>query len=83
MSFLKDSTLSGEIHIENGKSYQLLIQIQDYNKNTCHLEAYLKGIPEIISPEIDTENLILKENEYNFEFVDKSVFFPKGVFFMT
>ena len=38
-----------------------LIQIQDYNKNTCHLEAYLKGIPEIISPEIDTENLILKE----------------------
>ena len=81
MSFLKDSTLSGEIHIENGKSYQLLIQIQDYNKNTCHLEAYLKGIPEIISPEIDTENLILKENEYNFEFVDKSVSFPKRSFF--
>ena len=81
MSFLKDSTLSGEIHIENGKSYQLLIQIQDYNKNTCHLEAYLKGIPEIISPELDTENLILKENEYNFEFVDKSVSFPKRSFF--
>ena len=82
MSFLKDSTLSGEIHIENGKSYQLLIQIQDYNKNTCHLEAYLKGTPEIISPEIDTENLILKENEYNFEFVDKSVSFPKRSFFL-
>ena len=81
ISFLKDSTLSGEILIENGKSYQLLIQIQDYNKNTSHLEVYLKGIPEIISPEMDTENLILKENEYNFEFEDKSVFFPKNSFF--
>ncbi len=81
ISFLKDSNLSGEILIENGKSYQLLIQIQDYNKNTSHLEVYLKGIPEIISPEMDVENLILKENEYNFEFEDKSVFFPKKSFF--
>ena len=81
ISFLKDSTLSGEILVENGKSYQLLIQIQDYNKNTSHLEVYLKGIPEIISPEMDVENLILIENEYNFEFENKSVFFPKKSFF--
>ena len=47
MSFLKDSTLSGEILIENGKSYQLLIQIQDYNKNTCHLELTSKEFQKL------------------------------------
>ncbi len=80
-SFLKESNQNGEMKIDSGKSYQLVIELKDYKKNTSYVEAYLTGADPIFSKEMKTDILIKPEENYLFEFENNSVFFPKNSFF--
>ena len=80
-SFLKESNQNGEMKIDSGKSYQLVIELKDYKKNTSYVEAYLTGADQIFSKENKTDILIKPEENYLFEFENNSVFFPKNSFF--
>jgi hypothetical protein len=69
------------MQIDPGKSYQLLIELNDYNKNTSYVEVYLTGSKEIFNQKKKKNNLIKPMEEYLYEFNDKSVYFEKDSFF--
>jgi hypothetical protein len=81
LSFLKNLTGTGELEIESGKSYQLLVEIKDYHQNTTTIEAYLTGTSEKRTPNTDFENILDPSKDYLFDLEDKSVYFPKESFF--
>jgi hypothetical protein len=81
LSFLKNLTGTGELEIESGKSYQLLVEIKDYHQNTTTIEAYLTGTSEKSTPNTDFENILDPSKDYLFDLEDKSVYFPKESFF--
>jgi hypothetical protein len=79
-SFLIEKATTGEMKINVGKSYQILIEVSDYNGNTSYIEAYITGVET-------TENGLLENNfldshkDYLFDFETKEVYFPKNSFF--
>ena len=81
LSFLKNLTGTGELEIESGKSYQLLVEIKDYHQNTTTIEAYLTGTSEKSTPNTNFENILDPSKDYLFDLEDKSVYFPKKSFF--
>ena len=80
-SFLEETSPRGEMHIEPGKSYQILVVLKDYKQNTTYVEAYLTGKDKIPSPKKNLENPLDPSKDYLFEFEDKSVYFPRESFF--
>lgn len=81
LSFIKDNSLKGDINIDKDKSYQILIEVNDYNQNTSYIEAYITGTVKKEFNLEQAENLIDPVKEYLFEFEDQKVFFPKKSFF--
>ena len=81
LSFLKNLTGSGELEIESGKSYQLLVEIKDYQQNTTKVEAYLTGSSDQIKQDTPIEYSLEPSKDYLYDFEDKSVYFPKESFF--
>ena len=81
LSFLKNLTGSGELEIESGKSYQLLVEIKDYQQNTTKVEAYLTGSSDQIEQDTPIEYSLKPSKDYLYDFEDKSVYFPKESFF--
>jgi len=81
LSFLKNLTSSGELEIESGKSYQLLVEIKDYHQNTTTIEAYLTGSSEKSTLDTTLKNPLEPSKDYLFDFEDKSVYFPRESFF--
>ena len=81
LSFIKDKGASGKINIEEEKSYQILIELKDYNKNTSYIEAYFRGTSKIKYPDQNDDDLLEPEKEYLFEFENQKLFFPKNSFF--
>ena len=80
-SFLKNKNQNGEMQIDPGKSYQLLIELNDYNKNSSFIEVYLTGIKNELEHQKKKENLIEITKDHKYEFNDKSVYFQKDSFF--
>ena len=80
LSFIKDNSLKGDINIDKDKSYQILIEINDYNQNTSYIEAYIKGTVKKEDHIQTTYNLIDPVKEHLFEFEDQKVFFQKKFF---
>ncbi len=59
--------------IEEDKSYDLLIEISDFKKNTSKIEMKIIGRKtNFIDPTIEGE-LILPENEYLFKFKNQTI----------
>jgi hypothetical protein len=81
LSFLNSKNQNGEMQIDPGKSYQLLIELNDYNKNSSYIEVYLTGIKNKLEYQKNRQNLIEMTKEYKYEFNDKSVYFQKDSFF--
>ena len=81
LSFIKDNSLQGIIKIDEEKSYQILIELKDYNQNTSYIEAYIKGSIKKEAPILTTKNFIDPNKEFLVEFEDQKVFFPKKSFF--
>ena len=84
LSFLKDRSKNGRFEVEPGKSYQLLIKTSDYSNNATWVETYIEGVEANKSePETPKGKSIHPEQDYLFEFGEKSVYFQKNTFFDT
>ena len=81
LSFVKDNSLQGIINIDEEKSYQILVELKDYNQNTSYIEAYVRGSAKKEAFIQTTKNLIDPNKEYLFEFENQKVLFPKKSFF--
>ena len=81
LSFVKDNNLQGIINIDEEKSYQILVELKDYNQNTTYIEAYVSGSAKKEAFIQTTKNLIDPNKEYLFEFENQKVLFPKKSFF--
>jgi hypothetical protein len=81
ISFIDNQGPNGELNIEAGKSYQLLIEVKDYKNNSSYIEAYLTGVDNLTISDKEPESLNLPTKDYLFQFENKSVYFPKGSFF--
>ena len=80
-SFLKNKNQNGEMQIDPGKSYQLLIELNDYKKNSSFIEVYLTGIKNELEHLKKKENFFEITKDHKYEFNDKSVYFQKDSFF--
>mgnify|MGYP001170924836 FL=1 len=80
VSFLKETKSNGEMKITAGKSYQILVEVSDYNGNISYIEAYITGTErtEIVSPK---KYFLDPKNDHSFDFENKTVYFPKNSFF--
>jgi len=80
-SFLEQSPAEGTMHLSPNKSYQLLIEVSDYNGNSSYIEAYMTG-EEAPQKEVELQaNLLDPIKDYLFDFDTTSVYFPKDSFF--
>jgi len=81
ISFIGKDEKNGKFSIEENKSYDLLIEISDFKKNTSKIEMKITGRKtNFINPTIKGE-LILPENEYLFKFKDQTVHLKKNTFY--
>jgi len=81
ISFIDKDEKNGKFSIEENKSYDLLIEISDFKKNTSRIEMKITGREtNFIHPTIEGE-LILPENEYLFKFKDQTVHLKKNTFY--
>lgn len=80
MTFLEQAMPDGQMQIESGKSYQILIEVSDYHNNTSYIEAYFTGTNSTSKPPVKSYN-ISPDQDYLYDFGDKSVYFPKRSFF--
>ena len=81
ISFIDKDEKNGKFSIEENKSYDLLIEISDFKKNTSRIEMEITGREtNFIHPTIEGE-LILPENEYLFKFKDQTVHLKKNTFY--
>ena len=81
ISFISKDEKNRKFSIEENKSYDLLIEISDFKKNTSKIEMKITGRKtNFINPEIEGE-LILPENEYLFKFKDQTVHLKKNTFY--
>lgn len=81
ISFIDKDEKNGKFSIEENKSYDLLIEISDFKKNTSRIEMEITGREtNFIYPTIEGE-LILPENEYLFKFKDQTVHLKKNTFY--
>ena len=81
ISFIDKDEKNGKFSIEENKSYDLLIEISDFKKNTSRIEMEITGREtNFIYPTIEGE-LILPENEYLFKFKNQTVHLKKNTFY--
>lgn len=81
MSFLAVNENDGQFIVEAGKSYQLLVEVLDYNGNSSYVEAYITGNEKSITPTENSKNFLESHLDYLYDFKDASVYFPKNTFF--
>jgi len=81
ISFIDKDEKNGKFSIEENKSYDLLIEISDFKKNTSRIKMKITGREtNFINPTNEGE-LILPENEYLFKFKDQTVHLKKNTFY--
>ena len=72
--------MNGEMKISPGKSYQILIEVSDYDGNTSYLEAYITGADAITETK-KQKDLLDPSKDYLFDFENRAVYFPKNSFY--
>lgn len=73
--------LNGYMLIEKDKSYQILVEISDFNNNRSYLEFYIEGKEGDSIPPLKQKGKEIKKGlDYLFELDKKSVYFPKNSF---
>lgn len=79
-SIFNNKYSDGFMKIEEGKSYQIMVEISDFNGNTSFIEFYIVGKETNLDNVSTSGKEIKKDLDYLFEFDEKSVYFPKGTF---
>ncbi|MDC3132992.1 M23 family metallopeptidase, partial [Flavobacteriaceae bacterium] len=79
-SIFNNKYANGFMQIEEGKSYQIIVEISDYNGNSSFIEFYIFGKESNLNKITTSGKEIKKDLDYLFEFKKKSVYFPKETF---
>ena len=80
-SFMDPALEPGFFNLEEGKSYQVLIEVSDFAGNTAYVEAYVVGQKQKTKIEASKGNNINPELDYLFEFHPNEIYIPKNTFF--
>jgi hypothetical protein len=80
-SFMDPTLDRGFFNLEEGKSYQVLIEVSDFSGNTSYVETYVVGQKQKIKIEPSKGNNINPELDYIFEFHPNEIYIPKNTFF--
>ena len=80
-SFMDPALERGFFNLEEGKSYQVLIEVSDFAGNTSYVEAYVVGQKQKTKIEASKGNNINPELDYLFEFHPNELYIPKNTFF--
>ena len=80
-SFMDATLGQGFFSLEEGKSYQVLIEISDIDGNNSYIEMYILGQKEKIKIKPLKGNNINPELDYIFEFNPNKIYIPKNTFF--
>ena len=80
-SFIDTALERGFFNVEEGKSYQVLIEVSDFSGNTSYVEMYLVGQKEEKKIESAKGDNINPELDYIFEFHPNEIYIPKNTFF--
>ena len=80
-SFMDTALERGFFNVEEGKSYQVLIEVSDFSGNTSYVETYVVGQKQKTKIEPSKGNNINPELDYIFEFHPNEIYIPKNTFF--
>ena len=80
-SFMDTALERGFFNIEEGKSYQVVIEVSDLAGNISYVEMYVVGQKEKIKIETAKGNNINPELDYIFKFDLNEIYIPKNTFF--
>ena len=81
LNFMNTLVDQGIFKVELGKSYQIIIEIEDFSGNKSTIEAFIEGTENKIKPVELRGRLIKTDREYSFTFKNKELFFPRKTFF--
>ena len=81
LNFMNTLVDQGIFKVELGKSYQILIEIEDFSGNKSSIEAFIEGTENKIKPVELRGRLIKTDREYSFNLKNKELFFPSKTFF--
>ena len=83
LNFMNSLVDHGIFEIEFGKSYHILIEVEDFSGNRSIIETYIEGIKNTIKQVKLRGKLIKADEDYLYFSKNKEVFFPKKTFFDT
>ncbi len=81
LNFMNTLVDQGIFKVELGKSYQIIIEIEDFSGNKSTIEAFIEGTNNKIKPVELRGRLIKTDREYSFTLKNKELFFPSKTFF--
>ncbi len=81
LNFMNTLVDQGIFEVELGKSYQIIIEIEDFSGNKSTIEAFIEGTENKIKPVELRGRLIKTDREYSFTLKNKEIFFPSETFF--
>ncbi len=81
LNFMNTLVDQGIFKVELGKSYQIIIEIEDFSGNKSTIEAFIEGTENKIKPVELRGRLIKTDREYSFTLKNKELFFPSKTFF--
>jgi len=81
LTFIKSVKQGGLFHIELGKSYQLMISVQDFFGNTSYIEMYIEGTEKSITHQPLEGKDITPEKDHLLLMEKAEIYFPKKTFF--
>ena len=81
LNFMNTLVDQGIFEVELEKSYQIIIEIEDFSGNKSTIEAFIEGTDNKIKPVELRGRLIKTDREYSFTLKNKELFFPSKTFF--
>ena len=83
LNFMNSLVDNGLFEIELGKSYQVLVETEDFSGNKSIIETYIEGIENERKQLKLKGELIETDQDYLYSYKNKEVYFPKNTFFET
>ena len=83
LNFMNSLIDNGLFEIELGKSYQVLVETEDFSGNKSIIETYIEGIENERKQLKLKGELIETDQDYLYSYKNKEVYFPKNTFFET
>ncbi len=83
LNFMNSLVEQGIFEIEFGKSYHILIEVEDFSGNKSIIETYIEGTKNTLKQVKLRGKLIKADEDYLYSSKNKEVYFPTNTFFDT